>query len=377
MAYLKFGIVLIVILSLICGTNYYLARCIYHCTREFFPKLRLVYVIILLALLTVMMFLSVARPLQAVPQRVISTIGALWMGLFVYLLLYFLAADLVYLLLMLIPASTQKLLFFTRLTAIVLALVTVTGGYIHANRIRTAEYDVKITDNTTSQMHIVMLSDLHIGAVGSEARLERTVARINELNPDLVCISGDIFDNNYSAIIDPDNVVQTLKRISARYGVYACLGNHDAGSEFEKMVLLLERANVDLLMDEHVVIDGRVVLAGRLDSSPIGSYKGISRQELSAVLDGVNPELPVIMLDHNPASLGEYNGEVDLVLSGHTHKGQIFPGGLITNAMYTVDYGYYQSDNGTQMIVTSGASTWGLPIRVGTDCEIVSINLGV
>lgn len=142
MNYLKFGGALIVMLSLICGTFYYLTRHIYQCTQYFFPKLRLVYVITLLVFLTVMMFLSVARPLSGVPQRIISTIGACWMGLFSYLLLYFLAADLIYLLSRLIPAVPEKLHLAARLGAMVLALVTFVYGFVHANQIHTVDYDV-------------------------------------------------------------------------------------------------------------------------------------------------------------------------------------------------------------------------------------------
>lgn len=224
-------------------------------------------------------------------------------------------------------------------------------------------------------MRVVMLSDLHLGAVNSEARLSKIVARINEQNPDLVCIAGDIFDNDYSAIMNPDEVSGTLTQISAAHGVYACLGNHDAGKDFEQMEAFLERANIQLLKDEHVVIDGRLILAGRLNFSPIGGYSEEKRQALSAVLSGASPDLPVVVLDHNPANAAEYRGEADLILSGHTHRGQIFPGNLVTGAMYTVDYGYYRAEDGTQIIVTSGAGTWGLPIRVGTDCEIVRIDL--
>jgi hypothetical protein len=86
--------------------------------------------------------------------------------------------------------------------------------------------------------------------------------------------------------------------------------------------------------------------------------------------------MPVIVMEHNPAHIGEYGKEVDLILAGHTHKGQAFPGSLVTRAMYTVDYGYYQKDTDSpHVIVTSGAGTWGTPMRVGTNNEIVSIVL--
>lgn len=375
MVHLKTICIMLIMLSMLCGIHYYLARGIHHCVQHFLPKFRFIYVILILAVLTVMMFLSIARPFQGVLQRIISTIGAFWMGAFVYLLLFFVVTDLVYLLARLFPGTSQKLLFITRLTAIVLTVCTVGVGFVHANKIHTVHYEVQLTQQSSSNMKIVMLSDLHLGAVRSEARLEKIAAKINEQNPDLVCIAGDIFDNDYSSIMSPDEVVHTLQQISATYGVYACFGNHDAGPEFEKMKAMLERAGIQLLEDEYVIIDEKLILAGRLDASPIGGYNGEKRQALSVMLADADPTLPVIVMDHNPGYIDEYQGEGQLILSGHTHKGQIFPGSLITNAMYTVDYGYYQAEDGTQVIVTSGAGTWGLPIRVGTDCEIVNIDV--
>lgn len=340
MSYLKFGGVMIVMLSLICGIHYYLARRIWHCVQAFCPKLRLVYVLLLFIFLTAMMFLSIARPFQGVPQRIISIIGTGWMGMFVYLLLYFLTADLFCLLARFFTGMPQKLRLATELGAIALALITVVYGFFHANRIYTVHYNVQLTEQPASQMRVVMLSDLHLGAVHSEARLEKVVASINGQKPDLVCIAGDIFDNDYHSILNPDQVVHTLKKISATYGVYACLGNHDAGAEFAQMEAFLERADIHLLKEEHVVIEEQLILAGRLDGSPIGKYNSEKRQSLQEVLSGAAAELPVVMLDHNPANISQYRTEADLILSGHTHKGQIFPGSFITNAMYTVDYGY-------------------------------------
>ena len=93
-------------------------------------------------------------------------------------------------------------------------------------------------------------------------------------------------------------------------------------------------------------------------------------------LEGVDPALPVVVMDHNPAHIGEYGPDVDLILCGHTHKGQILPGSLITSRMYTVDYGYYRAgESSPQVIVSSGVGAWGMPMRVGTDCEIVKITL--
>ena len=165
-----------------------------------------------------------------------------------------------------------------------------------------------------------------------------------------------------------------MKTLRATYGVWACLGNHDAGTTAPDMQAFLQRCGIGLLNDKHTAIDSKLILIGRLDASPIGGYGGLRRQALN--LDGIDGELPIIVLDHNPAHIHEYGAEYDLILCGHTHRGQLFPASLITNRMYTVDYGYYRADpESPQVIVTSGVGTWAMPMRVGTDSEIVRIRL--
>ena len=142
------------------------------------------------------------------------------------------------------------------------------------------------------------------------------------------------------------------------------------------MTDFLSKANIKLLSEEYTVIDNRLVLIGRLDSAPIGKYDGVARKKVSDFFKVTDPSMPVIVMDHNPANIDEYSGDIDLILSGHTHKGQIFPANLVTKMIYTVDYGHYQKDsNSPHVIVSSGVGYWGMPMRVGTDCEIVSIQI--
>ena len=373
MSNLKYVFLSAAIICIFCGAHYYLARCLCLCIQPFIPKFRIVYALIILILLSAAMVLSVARPFSGIPQRIISVIGTVWMGLIVYLLLFSAAADLASLIAKLFPQAPQKLRLALHLCAFFLAIITVVLGFLHANRIRTVNYSVSLSENPKSQMKLVLISDIHLGAVNSEARLKKTVEAVNKQNPDLICIAGDIFDNNYSAIINPEEVANTLKQFSSTYGVYACLGNHDSGAELDKMLSLLDNSGINLLRDEYAVIDGRLVFVGRNDPFPIGGSK--NRQDLSEIIPKTAFGLPSVVLDHNPGNLNEYCEKNVLILSGHTHKGQIFPGSLITNALFEVDHGYLKTENGTQMIVTSGAGTWGLPIRVGTDCEIAAINL--
>ena len=378
-----FAFVMLVLLGVLGCVVFYLARRLWHGLVGVFPRLRFAVVMgiaVGLAVLSVLGFANAMLPLPDAVKHVLGALGAYAMGAFLYLLMFTVIADAVLLLLRLLrlPAAKRPRVRGAMAIAVVaLTVVTVVGGVIHATQLTHVAYTVPIDSAMdVSDLNIVLVSDLHLGAVGSEARLEDTVDEINRRKPDIVCIAGDLFDTDYAAIRDPEAASEILRGIDATYGVYLCFGNHDAGETAPQMREFVRRSGITLLDDTYTVIDGRLVLAGRLDASPIGGYGECERAELSAVLDGADPTLPVVVMDHNPTHFDTYPDEVDLVLSGHTHQGQIFPANLVTGLLYTVDHGMYRREaGGPTLIVTSGAGTWGMPMRVGTDCEIVSIRL--
>ena len=154
------------------------------------------------------------------------------------------------------------------------------------------------------------------------------------------------------------------------------MGNHDGGRTFTEIVRFLEQSNIKLLNDEYVVINEELVLLGRVDPSPIGGYGELKRKNISEILASIDTNLPIVVMEHTPSNIEQYGKEIDLLLAGHTHKGQIFPFNLVTNAIFTVDYGHYQQDaESPHVIVTSGVGTWAMPMRIGSNNEIVSILL--
>ncbi len=372
------------LVSALAGTSYYISLRLFQGVSSFFEGVRFWQVLTVVGVLVIILILGFARSMIPLPKslgNIVGIVGAICMGFFLYLLLYTIAADLVFIVPKIMKLSFTAHRFFNGfVTASVLALAVVTclGGFINTRQFDHVSYKVEINNKKdVSDISIVMISDLHLGAVGSEGRLEKLVNEINALEPDLVCVAGDFFDTDFSSVSAPDKAKETLRGIRSTYGVYACFGNHDGGKTNGQMVDFLKEANIHLLRDEYVVIDDRLVLVGRLDSSSIGGYGDRQRVELSEFFDPSEVAgMPVIVLDHNPANAHGYGNDVDLVLCGHTHKGQVFPGNLITNAMYTVDYGYYR-DGGESphIIVSSGVGYWGMPIRVGSNCEIVSVRL--
>ena len=373
-----FGVAIII--SIYGSANYYIARKIYQWLRLVIPSINVKLfagVYIFIAFSMILAFL----PLPSNVNNIVSWISAYWMGIFVYLFLFILVAQLILLIgrmVKIIPTPLpQHFHFYAGLTVLLLTTSFVSYGIYNATQITHVSYDIQMKETPfRGDMNIILISDLHLGAVNSEKRLEKIVDNINKLEPDIVCIAGDIFNDDYQAIQDPERAINLLKSITATYGVYGSLGNHDGGKTFDDMIAFLERSNIKLLTDEYTVIDERMIVFGRVDPSPIGGFGDIKRKDITEVLDSIDTNMPIIVMDHTPTKLEQYGEEIDLVLAGHTHRGQIFPGNLVTNAIFEVDYGHYQKDaTNPHVIVTSGVGTWGMPMRVGTNNEIVSIRL--
>jgi len=363
------------------GINFYVGKRLHQYISFIFPKANGIVFAVVYILLALTILLSF-MPLPIIVKKTVRFIGAYWLGFFVYFLIFFLLSDLAVLLgnaIKLIPSHMlQNVQFYAKTAAILLTIGVVCYGLYNANQLKIVSYEVQLKRSLAGDINIVLISDLHLGDINSENRLEDIVREINSLNPDVVCIAGDIFSDDFYSIRDPEMASTLLKGIEATYGVFASLGNHDgdmAGTQSE-MMDFIERSNIILLNDEYKIIDERLVLIGRLDASPIGGFKDVRRKDFSEILANTNVDLPIVVMEHNPGHIDEYGSEVDLILSGHTHRGQIFPGSLITRAVYTVDYGHYQKDSDSpNVIVTQGVHTWMMPMRVGTDNEIVNILL--
>ena len=375
-------IVMVVLLCAVGSASYYVAQRIYQGILGVFPNAPFWPVLIFFALMTLIMLFAFIGSVLSLPsgiKYVLNCIGFCWMGIFLYLFLYTATVDLVTLVPRLMKLSfTASPVFKSYLSIIVLVLTAATSlwGFVNARRIEHVTYNVTLSGKADiSDLNIVLVSDLHLGSVGSESRLEDIVSEINARKPDIICIAGDVFDTDFGSIRDPEKAIATLKNLHSTYGTYACLGNHDAGKTVPKMTAFLQDCDIHLLMDEAVTIDNRFTIVGRLDSSPIGDYNQQQRQDFADFYTPKDTSLPVIVLDHNPGNISTYGSKADLILCGHTHKGQLFPGSLITGPMYEVDYGYYRKDNQSpHVVVTSGVGYWGVPMRVGTRCEIVSIH---
>ncbi|BBI35837.1 hypothetical protein KCTCHS21_52360 [Cohnella abietis] len=219
------------------------------------------------------------------------------------------------------------------------------------------------------RLNIVMAADMHFGMLSGVTHAKRIVKEIKALQPDIVLYPGDIIDDNLDVYLKK-GIDTIIGDIEAPYGVYASLGNHDKfDGRMEELIEALERSHMRVLYDEVITVEDKLTLIGRKDRTEA------DRSELKGLMDGVDHKQPILLLDHQPYDLdiAKENG-VDLMVSGHTHRGQIAPAHLITRAIYENDWGHLQKGS-FHSVVTSGFGFWGPPIRIGSRSEIVQINL--
>ena len=254
--------------------------------------------------------------------------------------------------------------------------VTLAVGTWNAARLRTVDLALSIPGRSAEvgKLTLVAASDLHLGTLVGPARLEKVVERINTLEPDIVLFAGDIVDETVTDEIEA-KLGAIMRRLRAPLGVFACPGNHEFFSGLERNLACLESCGITVLEDEAVEVPGAFILVGRRDPSSLKSRE--QRLSIQAILDasGPAPDLPLIVLDHQPIALEEAErAGAALQVSGHTHDGQVFPIGLINGLIYEHNYGLLRRGE-THIYVTSGAGTWGPPIRIGSRAEIVRVEL--
>lgn len=331
-------------------------------------------------------------------HRMLKITGNYFLGIFLYTLVIILLADFGRILLKYVFHASwiHSRTAFTVAGAICALLILLLSacGIFHAKYIKTTSYDVIInkTIPERTSMKVVLLADTHFGYNAGVLHARELVRKINKQKPDLVCIAGDIFDNEYDAVRDPEQLEKTLRGIKSTYGVYACWGNHDlneeilAGFTFKhkdgdlsdikdpRMKKFLKDSNIHILEDESVLINDQFYVIGRKDASLTEKIHE-TRKAPAQLTEKLNRDKPIIMIDHQPKELQELaDAGVDLDLCGHTHDGQTFPGNFTIKLMWENPCGLLIKDNMTN-ITTSGAGVWGPAMRIGTDSEICSINI--
>ena len=235
-----------------------------------------------------------------------------------------------------------------------------------------------------------MLADLHLSVNSDIKATEKMVELANGCDPDLIVIAGDIFTSNFDGLKDPDKYSDALSRMHAKYGVYAVCGNHDVDENLiggfsispvsqafrtAEMEKFFADAGFNVLYDENVELgDGLFILSGRVDGEKAGDGTA-DRLSPDQLLKDTDKSKPVIVLQHEPIEFRSLaDSGADLVLCGHTHNGQIFPGNLVVPFFNENAYGVKEL-YGITTVVTAGVGYYGPPIRFGTDSEVTVVNV--
>jgi predicted MPP superfamily phosphohydrolase len=375
-------LIFIVFISLFGGLNYYIGLRGWQRLGSLLPFMSVkLYWIIFWAI--ALSYVAARLGEKFLPGNIgyyLDIIGGYWMAAMLYFLIVIPIADIIRFAgrrVSFIPQGIKENTIISTYSGILgfaLVLGILIYGTLNARNVKVTEYSIDMPKKAgnLSELKIALISDLHLGGIVDNARLLKMVDKINELKPDIVLIAGDIIDDKIDQF-NKQNMAETLKKINSKYGVYAATGNHDYyGGDVEELIKKLEASGIKVLNDEYAKVVDSFYVAGRQDIA-VESYYKRKRKPVEGILEGADKNLPIILIDHNPKDLNEpQKAGVDLQVSGHTHRGQMYPSQFITSKIYELDFGYLKKEN-LNVVVSSGIGTWGPPIRVGNSSELVSI----
>ena len=320
-------------------------------------------VVALMTAALLMMFVGLFGAFDRMPLVVASAaydVSTSWLIVFLYLLLAFVLLDLGRLVRLVPKAWLHDNAWVAgTITAVIAGLLTCGNLHYH-NKVK-QPLSLTTTKPMVKPVKVLLVSDLHLGYHNRKAEWQRWVKMINDENPDLILVAGDIIDGYVRPLLDED-MGADFHNLKAP--VVACLGNHEYITGIERSLDFYRRAGITLLRDTTLTV-GDLLIVGRDDRS------NSKRQSTEQLLAGADRSKYIIVLDHQPYHLEESQQcGVDLQFSGHTHEGQVWPISLLVHRMYEDAWGYCRKGN-THYYVSSGLGIWGGKYRIGTRSEYV------
>lgn len=292
-----------------------------------------------------------------------TVIGYYWMAILEYGLLIF---PIVNLAIWMAPSSMK--ISIELLVALLLVGVIAIGVYFaYSPVVRRLAITIPNKTRAGEEMRISLGSDFHLGLVMKNGMLKKFINLSNAEKPDLVLLAGDLVDD-IPYWYDKYNMAENMVDIQSKHGVYGILGNHEYyGKQLKETVYQMEQSNIKMLIDKTIEIPGVCVLSGREDAT------NKSRKSLHELK--VDSDLPWFVMDHTPNDIETPNTlGVNLQVSGHTHRGQMWPNHFITKKTFPLDYGYKKMST-LHAITTSGFGFWGPPVRTNSRAELWIINI--
>ncbi|MBQ9449038.1 MAG: metallophosphoesterase [Acholeplasmatales bacterium] len=267
-----------------------------------------------------------------------------------------------------------KMLHYTTIIPIMITTAVLCYGNYKMNNVVETNYSYNTPK--AGNYKIALMSDFHYGTIQDVKILDDKINIMNNYNLDFVVLAGDVFEENTTKEKITE-FADKISKLNTKYGIYYIYGNHDRQPYKPKtfsdqdIETALTNVGVKILKDDYVIINNEIVLFGRDDLS---NHKDNPRRSVESVKNEIGDKY-FIVVDHQPKDLDECaKCGVDLMLSGHTHAGQIWPLGTIRRLLGHYIYGEYKKDN-TTLLITSGFTGWGYPFRTEESCEYVIIKI--
>ncbi|WP_080839518.1 metallophosphoesterase [Cohnella massiliensis] len=238
--------------------------------------------------------------------------------------------------------------------------------------VRTYAMEVDKDAGEYESVTVAVASDLHLGNIVGNRHLDRLLRKMEEIKPDLILLPGDVIDEDIEPFVR-NEMDKRLSRLKAPLGTYAVLGNHEYyGGHIEEYARRMGEIGIPVLRDETVTVGGGIQIVGRKDKT---AEAGGGRLPIARLTEGLDAGRPILVMDHQPYQYEQAAAAgVDVLVSGHTHRGQFAPNHFVTRRLFELDWGYMRKGR-MHAVVSSGFGTWGPPIRLASRSEIVELRI--
>lgn len=309
-------------------------------------------------------------------------IGSFWLGALLYFVLFAFLFDIIRLIHKITPIIPEKAhanypRFKRHLLSAVVMFVALllAAGYINARYpvVRNLSVSLPHASKKPAEFSMLVISDIHMGPKMGVRQLNRIVELANRQNPEIILLAGDIIDEEID-FLKRQGLKMALSKLNAPYGVFGVMGNHEYISGGEEAYAFLTANGVKVLRDTTIKVKELFYLIGREDFQK-RTFVGVGRKDLSELMKLTTDGFPVVVLDHQPVHPEAAAREgAHLMISGHTHHGQLWPLNFVTRAIYTLSFGHKVVE-GMHLLVSNGIGTWGPPVRIGNRPEMVLIDI--
>jgi len=378
----QFIIFLSVFFSLYGSMHFYVYRKITSQTT--FPSVANIAIIIFLALMVVSPILSRTFTSKRIDGAgyILTLVSSFWIGFVFYLFLINVGVDIINISSKLIsraafggdPSLLIPKSYPTFFSILLIVIGICTYAYFEALNIGITRVAVQTSELPVDveELVIAQISDVHLGVLVGEKRLKKITRIIREVKPDILFSTGDLVDGNLDTM---RGLAEEFRGINPRLGKYAVTGNHEFYAGIERSLRFTEDSGFMLLRNQYVNLNGIINLIG-VDDPTAERFKNRAGEDISKLFSRCNPNLFTILLYRQPRKFREnaFLMPIDLQLSGHTHKGQLFPFNLITHIFFPLQGGLFEV-NGKKLYASRGTGTWGPPLRFLSPPEIVVIKL--